>query len=298
MMLEALRTDDDRFTDLPDWPYQPHYTADLAGYEGLRMHYVDEGPLDATDTFLCLHGEPTWAYLYRHMIPVFLESGARVIALDFFGFGRSDKPVEDDEYTWEFHRGSLTSFIEKLDLRNISLVVQDWGGLLGLSLGADMGDRIAGLIVMNTMFAVGREPSQGFLDWRDYVARTPDLPVGTLMSRTVPHLTPEEAAAYDAPFPDATFKAGVRSFPQLVPTDPSFDGVEISTRAMEWWSNEFGGKSFMAIGATDPVLAGAMPWVRERIRGCPDPLVLDDAGHFVQEWGEVVAREALKSWQR
>ena len=296
-MTKALRTDDQRFADLPDWPYQPRYIDDLTGYEGLRLHYVDEGPPDSEEVYLCLHGEPTWAYLYRRMIPVFLESGARVVAPDFFGFGRSDKPVDDDVYTWDFHRGSLTGFIERLDLMDMTLVVQDWGGLLGLSLGADMNERIGGAIVMNTAFAVGGSPSQGFLDWRDYVARTPDLDVGRLMARSVPHLTPEEAAAYGAPFPDIEYKAGVRTFPQLVPTDPGYAGVEISKMALSWWSNDFDGRAFMAVGANDPVLAEVMPWMQQRIRGCPEPLVLDEAGHFVQEWGDVVARAALASWQ-
>ena len=231
------------------------------------------------------------------MIPTFLESGARVVAPDFFGFGRSDKPVDDSVYTWDFHRDSLTGFIERLDLSNITLVVQDWGGLLGLSLGADMTDRISGLLIMNTAFAIGGEPTQGFVDWRDYVARTPDLDVAKLMKRTVPHLTDTEAGAYDAPFPDADHKAGVRRFPAIVPTNADMDGVAISKKALSWWANEFDGRSFMAIGATDPVLASVMPWVHDRIIGCPEPLVLEDGGHFVQEWGKQVAVAALTYWQ-
>jgi pimeloyl-ACP methyl ester carboxylesterase len=296
-MIEALRTDDNRFADLSDWPYEPRYIVDLAGSEDLRMHYIDEGPSDA-EIFLCLHGEPTWAYLFRRMIPTFLGSGARVVAPDFFGFGRSDKPVEDAVYTWDFHRDSLTGFIERLGLTNITLIVQDWGGLLGLSLGADMADRISGLLIMNTAFGVGGKPTQGFVDWRDYVARTPDLDVGRLMKRTVPHLTEAETRAYDAPFPGIAHKAGVRRFPAIVPISPDMDGVKTSKTALSWWANEFDGRSFMAIGATDPILASVMPWVRERINGCPEPLVLEQAGHFVQEWGEEVAIAALTYWNR
>jgi pimeloyl-ACP methyl ester carboxylesterase len=295
-MIEALRTDETRFADLPDWPYQPRYFSDLPGSDGLRMAYIDEGPADA-EVFLCLHGEPTWGYLFRRMIPTFLGSGARVVAPDFYGFGRSDKPVDDAIYTWDFHRNSLTAFIERLALTNITLVVQDWGGLLGLSLGADMSDRIAGVIVMNTAFAIGGEPSQGWKDWRDYVARTPDMDVGRLMQRSVPHLTDAEARAYAAPFTDVAYKAGVRTFPELVPISRDMDGVEISKRALAWWADEFDGRSFMAVGATDPVLASVMPWMHSRIRGCPEPLVLADAGHFVQEWGEQVAVAALSHWQ-
>jgi haloalkane dehalogenase len=292
---EALRTDESRFADLPGWPYPPRYVDDLAGYEGLRMHYVDEGP-ESAPVFLCLHGEPTWAYLYRRMIPVFIESGARVVVPDFFGFGRSDKPVDDTVYTWDFHRKSLLELIERLDLDNITLVVQDWGGLLGLTVPVDMPERVSGLLVMNTTFATGADPTEGFLAWREYVAGTPDLAVDRLMKRSCPHLSDAEAAAYSAPFPSAAHKAGVRSFPMLVPTSRDMDGVEVSRRALEWWSTEFQGRSLMAIGETDPVLGSVMPEVHRRIRGCPPPLRLPDAGHFVPEWGSQVARAALEQW--
>ena len=136
--IEALRTPDERFQNLPGWSYAPHYIDDLPGYAGLRVHYADEGPRDARHTFLCLHGEPSWAYLYRKMAPVFLESGARMVAPDFLGFGRSDKPVDDNVYTFKFHRDFLLRFIERLDLKNLTLVVQDWGGLLGLTIHVDM----------------------------------------------------------------------------------------------------------------------------------------------------------------
>ena len=216
MALKALRTDDARFADLPDFPYQPHYLADLPGAEGLRMAYIDEGPSDG-EVVLCLHGEPTWSYLYRKMIPVFRGAGLRVVAPDFFGFGRSDKPVDDAVYTFDFHRNALLAFIRKLDLDRFTLVVQDWGGLLGLTIPVDEPDRIARLLVMNTALGVGSRPTPGFLQWRDYVAGTPDLDVAALMKRAVPGLSDQEAAAYGAPFPDAASKAGVRRFPQLVP---------------------------------------------------------------------------------
>lgn len=295
MPTEALRTDDARFASLPDWPYVPNYVEDLNGYEGLRMHFVDEGPKDAP-VFLCLHGEPAWSYLYRRMIPIFLDSGARVVAPDFFGFGRSDKPTDEATYTWDFHRGSLIGFIEALDLTDVTLVVQDWGGLLGLTVPVDMPERVAGLLTMNTMFASGARPSQGLIDWRDYVARTPDLQIGRLFKRGCPHLSDDEAAAYDAPYPGPEFKAGVRTFPALVPTSPDMDGATVSERAIEWWSTDFSGRSFMAIGEADPVLASAMPDVHSHIRGCPPPLLIPEAGHFVQEWGDVVARAALDHW--
>jgi haloalkane dehalogenase len=295
MTIEVVRTPDSRFENLPDWPYQARYIDDLVEYEGLRMHYVDEGPPDAP-VFLCLHGEPTWSYLYRKMAPVFLESGARVVAPDFYGFGRSDKPVSDPDYTWEFHRGSLLAFIDRLDLTDMTLVVQDWGGLLGLTIPVDMPDRVTGLLVMNTAFAIGVEPTEGFVAWRDFVANTPDFDVGRLMRRSCEHLSEEEIAAYDAPFPSPEFKAGVRTFPALVPTSPEMGGVDVSKEAIEWWSTEFEGRSFMAIGEADPVLAPVMPMIHGVIKGCPEPLVLPKAGHFVQEWGEQVARAALAHW--
>ena len=295
MTIEALRTADSRFEDLPEWRFQPRYVDDLPGYEGLRMHYVDEGPTDG-EVFLCLHGEPTWSYLCRRMAPVFLDKGMRVVAPDFYGFGRSDKPVDDAVYTWDFHRDSLLAFIERLDLTDITLVVQDWGGLLGLTVPVEMPERVSGVIVMNTAFAVGTAPSEGFLAWRDYVAHNPDFEVGKLMRRSCPQLTDGEVAAYDAPFPAPEYKAGVRRFPALVPTSPEMDGVEVSRRAVAWWSQEFDGRSFMAIGESDPVLASVMPRLHGLIRGCPPPLLLPDAGHFVQEWGDVVARAAFAEW--
>lgn len=296
MTLDAVRTDDSRFSDLPDWPYQPHYVEDLEGYEGLRMHYVDEGPADAP-VYLCLHGEPTWSYLYRRMIPVFLESGARVVAPDFFGFGRSDKPIRDSDYTWDLHRGSLLGLIQRLDLDDVTLVVQDWGGLLGLTVPVDLPERVSGLLIMNTAFGSGAEPTEGFVAWRDYVANTPDFDVGRLMGRSCEHLNAAEIAAYDAPFPGPEHKAGVRTFPALVPTSRDMDGVEVSRQAIEWWSTEFDGRSFMAIGEADPVLAPVMPLIHGIIKGCPEPTVLPEAGHFVQEWGEQVARAALAEWE-
>ncbi|MGD2043293.1 MAG: alpha/beta fold hydrolase, partial [Acidimicrobiia bacterium] len=206
------------------------------------------------------------------------------------------KPVDDSVYTWDFHRGSLLAFVEHLGLDQITLVVQDWGGILGLTLPVDMPERVSRLLIMNTAFGTGSNPTPGFVEWRDYVAKTPDLAVGRLMKRSCPQLSQAEVDAYDAPFPGPEYKAGVRTFPALVPTSPDMDGVDVSKHALKWWSTEFEGQSFMAIGEADPVLAAVMPLIRERIRGCPPPLVLADAGHFVQEWGEEVAHAALSAW--
>jgi pimeloyl-ACP methyl ester carboxylesterase len=294
-MADILRTSDERFENLPDFPYAPNYLDDLKGYGGLRMHYVDEGPQDAETVFLCLHGEPTWSYLYRKMIPVFTATGHRAVAPDYFGFGRSDKPVQDDVYQFDFHRGSLMAFIEHLDLTNIILVCQDWGGLLGLTLPMDIPDRISRLLVMNTALGTGNvKLSDGFKAWRKYVQDNPNFNVGQLMKRSCPILSNGEIAAYDAPFPDEQYKAGVRRFPAMVPDHPEAQGAELSRRAGEWLKTEWAGESFMAIGMQDPVLGPpVMMGLRNFIKGCPEPFEIAGAGHFVQEWGDLVAQKAL-----
>ncbi|MCB0918073.1 MAG: alpha/beta fold hydrolase [Actinobacteria bacterium] len=295
MTVEFVRTPDDRFADLPDFGYQPHYLEDLPDFEGLRLAYIDEGPRDAP-VALCLHGEPSWSYLYRKMIPVLLEHGYRVVAPDWFGFGRSDKPVDDDVYTWDFHHDTMTAFVDALGLSDVTLIVQDWGGLLGLTLPVTHPELISRLIIMNTGFNVGVEPTEGFVAWRDYVANTPDLDVAELLQRSEPTLSDVEAAAYGAPFPGPEYKAGVRRFPQLVATSPDMGGVEISKQAVDFWANRWQGPTFMAIGKDDPVLGEpVMQRMRAFINGCPEPLILD-VGHFVQEAGDQVATAALASW--
>jgi haloalkane dehalogenase len=298
-MIEALRTPDDRFANLPDFDFPVEYLDDLPGYEGLRIAHLDAGPRDAQRTFLCLHGEPSWSFLYRRMIPVFLESGARVVAPDLLGFGRSDKPVKQSDYSFSFHRNYLLELVERLDLKNITLVVQDWGGLLGLTLPVDPAfrARLERLIVMNTGLGLGRGMTEGFKMWKNYALSTPDLPIGALIARGTPHLTPEEIAAYDAPYPGPEFKAGAQVFPALVPVEPDMEGVDISQAAAKFWSEEWNGKSFMAIGMADPVLGpAAMMSLHKLIRNCPPPMEIADGGHFVQEWGEPIARAALESF--
>ncbi len=299
MTIEALRTPDERFTDLPDFDFPVGYVDDLTGYAGLRIAYVDAGPKNAERTFLCLHGEPSWSFLYRRMIPVFLEIGARVVAPDLLGFGRSDKPVKQSDYTFDFHRNYLLALVERLDLPNITLVVQDWGGLLGLTLPVDPAfkARLERLIVMNTGIGVGSSPGAGFIAWKNYALSTPDLPIGSLIARGTPHLTPAEIAAYDAPYPSPEYKAGAQVFPALVPVSPDMEGVEVSRAAAAFWSEEWQGKSFMAIGMADPVLGPpAMMKLNAMINGCPPPMEIDGGGHFVQEWGEPIARAALNSF--
>ena len=291
MLGTALRTPDDRFQELPGWAYAPSYHQRP---DGLRLHYADIGPRTARRTWLCLHGEPTWSYLYRRMIPVFAGRGDRVVAPDFLGFGRSDKPSEDGAYGFDFHRQSLIDLIEALDLRHIVLVVQDWGGLIGLTLPMVMPERFGALLVMNTMLGTGDEPlGRGFLDWRAFCNRNPDMDVARLMQRACPHLSDAEAAAYAAPYPDAAYKAGVRAFPNLVPDRSDAPGAALSRQARDFWRNTWTGKSLMAIGMKDPVLGPpVMRALHATIRNCPQPIEIAEGGHFLQEWGEGIARIA------
>ncbi len=294
--MNVLRTPDERFADLPDFPWDPHYIDDLPGSAGLRVHYVDAGPPDAPVVWLCLHGQPTWSYLYRKMIPVFTAAGDRVIAPDFFGFGRSDKPVDDAVYTFDVHRRMLLDLINRLDLTGIRLVCQDWGGLLGLTLPMECPDRFDGLVAMNTAFNTGDIPlGDGFLKWRAYANSQDDLDIAGLMQRAVDGLSDEEARAYAAPFPDRDHKGGVRRFPRLVADRPDADGAALSRQARDWFGREWNGRSVIACGMKDPVLGpAAMKYLRRCIRHAPDILELPDAGHFVQESGIPVAEEAVR----
>lgn len=294
MAVIALRTDDHRFESLPGYAFAPNYIDDLDGFDGLRLHYLDENRAGAV-TFLCLHGQPTWSYLYRRMIPVFVSAGHRVVAPDLFGFGRSDKPIDEAVYTFDFHREMLQRFIARLDLQNIVLVCQDWGGVLGLTLPMESPERFRALFVMDTLLGTGELPGEAFLAWRAYSNRTPDMDVGRLLKRGCPHLTDGEVAAYNAPFPDATYKAGVKRFPNLVPTAADDPGAAISRQAQSWLRNDWSGSSFIAIGLADPVLPpDSMRRLAAGIRNSPPPLEVVDAGHFVQEWGQSIASAGLR----
>ncbi len=296
MTIEALRTPEERFSLLPAFPHAPRYAEDLPGYEGLRMAWIDEGPAAADTVFLCLHGEPTWSYLYRKMLPVFTAAGHRVIAPDLFGFGRSDKPVDESVYTIDFHRGALLALFDRLDLRNVTLVCQDWGGILGLTLPMDRRDRFTRLLVMNTGLPIGEPVSPGFAAWKGFAAKAPDIPVAGLVAADAKgDFSLMDALAYDAPFPDPAYKAGVRRFPQLVPVEPGMDGIDLMKRARAFWHDDWRGESFMAVGLRDAVLGGdVMEALRRTIHGCPPAMEIPEAGHFVQEYGEPIARAALE----
>ena len=299
MTINAVRTPDACFSNIPDFEYPVNYADDLPDYEGLRAAWIDVGAQDAEQTFLCLHGEPSWSFLYRRMIPVFLNSGARVVCPDFFGFGRSDKPTELDDYTFDFHRNHILALVERLDLRNITLVVQDWGGLIGLTLPVDrqFKARLSRLLVMNTSLGLGTSPGAGFDAWKKFALTTPAFKAGKIIASGTPHLNEAEIAAYDAPYPDERYQAGARKFPAIVPVSPDMDGVELSQKAADFWSHDWNGPTFMAVGDADPVLGPpVMAKLRTLINGCPEPMLIAGGGHFVQEWGEQIAQATLKSF--
>ena len=293
-MADIYRTPDERFENLPDFPYQANYVDDLPGYEGMRMHYLDEGNKNASRVFLCLHGEPTWCYLYRKMLPIFVDSGARVIAPDMFGFGRSDKPTEET-YGFNFHRESLLRLIERLDLTNITIVCQDWGGLIGLTLPLDIADRVGGILAMNTILVSGEIPlPDTFLTWKNWAGDHPDMDPAAAMEFLDDTLPESIRDAYRAPFPNERSKAGPRSFPKLVPLNTQVEGAATQKRAIEWLQTDWSGDSFVACGLHDKIATTeVVQMLASWIKGSPPVFELPDAGHFCQEQGEIVAQKYL-----
>ena len=280
--METLRTPDDRFAALPGWPFAPHFVT--AG-DGLRVHYVDEGPRDAPPV-LMMHGEPSWSYLYRRMIPIVARAGHRVLAPDLVGFGRSDKPVRREDYTYQRHVDWMRAVLETLDLHGVTLVCQDWGGLIGLRLVAEHPERFARVVAANTFLPTGdRPPTPAFLAWQKYSQTTPNFHVGGIVrGGCVTDLPADVVAAYDAPFPDDRHKAGARQFPLLVPTSPD-DPAAVPNRkaweALARWDRPF----LTAFSDSDPVTGGADRLLQHAIpgaKGQPHTTIVG-AGHFLQE---------------
>jgi tRNA(adenine34) deaminase len=296
---DALRTPDSAFAHLPGYPWPPHYVSDLPALGGLRLHWLDEGTPDAPLTWLCLHGNPTWSYLYRHMIPVFTAAGHRVVAPDLIGFGKSDKPKKERAHTFTWHRDVLLQLIERLDLQRIVLVAQDWGGLLGLTLPMASPARWHGLLAMNTMLVTGDASlPPGFIAWREMCAQKPGFDIARLLARGHPHMPPAECAAYMAPFPDPGHRAATRAFPHLVPEHPDDDGAALSRAARQFWREQWRGPSLLAVGAQDPVLGEpVMRALHADINGSPPPWVLPQAGHFTPEWGREIAERAVSHFE-
>ena len=285
--MEALRTPEERFADLPDYPFEPNYAEIRDGDGGtLRVHYLDEGPADAAPVLL-VHGEPSWSYLYRHMVPILVNAGHRVVVPDLVGFGRSDKPTRQTDYSYARHVAWLSELVfDHLDLRDATFFGQDWGGLLGLRLVADEPDRFARVVIGNSGLPTGHGPaSEAFLRWQRFSQTTPVFPVGDLVGRScTTELSAAVVAAYDAPFPDDTFKAGARIFPSFVPTNP--DDPETAPNQAAWRVLEAFQKPFLcAFSDSDPVTAGGdAPFLAKvpGARGRQHPTIVG-AGHFLQE---------------
>jgi haloalkane dehalogenase len=282
--MKVLRTPAQRFANLAEYAFQPHYLAVTADGIPLRIHYVDEGPRDAAPILL-LHGEPSWSYLYRKFVPWLVERGHRVIAPDLIGFGKSDKPADRADYTYERHVAWMSDWLLALDLRDITLFCQDWGGLIGLRLVAAFPDRFARLVVSNTGLPVGTGSSAGFDAWLAFSQNVPLFPVGAIVNGgTTRELSEAEIAAYDAPFPNEGYKAGARQFPALVPVTPDHASVAENKTAWEVLER-FDRPVLTAFGDKDAVTKGGECAFIDRIpgaRGQPHCIV-EGGGHFIQE---------------
>jgi tRNA(adenine34) deaminase len=291
---DALRTPDSAFENLPGYAWTPRYISDLPSLGGLRMHYLDEGG-DCGTTYLCLHGNSSWSYLYRKMIPVFLRAGHRVIAPDMIGFGKSDKPKKDSFHSFSVHRQILLDLVERLDLQNLVLVVQDWGGTLGLTLPMAAPRRYKGLLIMNTRLAPDEsEPSEGVQALKDLCANTTQLHPENVLQNENLQLSPEECAAYSAPFPDRGFRAALRAFPRMTRFESPDDGVAVSREARQFLQERWAGRAVMAIGMKEQAAGvDSMLALHRHIRACGKPILLLDAGHFVPEQGGQLASDAL-----
>ena len=277
-MTEVLRTPEAAFAAIPDYPFEPNYF----DWDGIRMHYLDEGQGHPVVLF---HGEPTWSFLYRKVIPPLVDAGYRCIAPDYVGLGKSDKPVDDDFYTYDMHVDSMTSLLESLDLSEATVVGQDWGGPIGLRYAVENPATVGRLVILNTGIFTGRGTMpEAWMRFRDWVARTPDLPVDFLMARSEAHPWGEAVlAAYGAPFPAVEYKAGIRRFPMMVPLSSDDRGatemLEVRNRLAEWHN-----PAYVLFSTGDPVFTTRTgERLAELIPGA-DPLdTIDDAGHFLQE---------------
>lgn len=285
--MPIIRTPEEPFENLPDYPFQPHYLE----FDDKRIHYVDEG---AGSPILCLHGEPTWAFLYRHMIPL-LATQHRVLAFDFVGFGRSDKYSEPEEYSFDLHQNTLIHFIEQLDLQNITLIVHDWGGLVGLPTVAKLENRIDRIVILNTFLPTGEEPpSRGFLAWHAMVQRAaPDLPIGAIMRQALPDGVAEEViAAYEAPFPDVPYRAGASIWPLMVPIKPDDPLAQIMQSARQYFTTWT--KPVLVMFATDDPILGAAAPLFTTLMPHAQRIDLEAGGHFLQEsQGATLAQHIL-----
>ncbi len=279
--MKILRTPDNRFSNLLDYPFKPNYIQ----LGDIRIHYLDEGE-SSKEVVLLIHGEPTWSYLYRKMVPIVSESGYRVIVPDLVGFGKSDKPINQEDYTYEKHVGWISSFIESLDLKNINLFCQDWGGLIGLRIVSEQGYRFNRIIASNTSLPTGDfKVPKAFFNWQKFSQDTPVFNASKIVkSSCVNKISNEVQKAYDAPFPDETYKAGARRFPMLVPTSPNDPSSQPNREAWEKLKNWH--KPFLtAFSDSDPITKGGDILFQKLIPGCKgiSHKTIVGAGHFLQE---------------
>lgn len=292
--MEFLRTPDERFANLPNYPFAPHYVqVDDTEGGSLRLHYLDEGPADAP-VVLMLHGEPSWSYLYRKMIPIVTAAGYRVIAPDLIGFGKSDKPTQRTDYTYQRHVDWVRSLLQQLGLKDMTLVCQDWGGLIGLRLVGEHPDLFARVVAANTMLPTGdHHPGEAFLKWQAFSQKTPVFGTGFIvMGGCATPMAPEVIAAYDAPFPDESYKEGARQFPLLVPVTPE-DPAAPANRAAWDVLMKFDKPFLCAFSDKDPITAKAAPVLQKLIPGCAGQphTTIENGGHFLQEdQGEKLAQ--------
>jgi haloalkane dehalogenase len=297
--MDLLRTPDERFNELPDYPFKPNYlaTKDRAGGTSIRIHYIDEGDL-AAQPVLMLHGEPSWSFLYRKMVGPFTQAAYRVVAPDLPGFGKSDKPGKRTDYSYARHVEWMLDWLRAVDLQNIILICQDWGGLIGMRLVAAEPDRFARVVTSNTMLPTGdHNPGDAFMKWQKFSQEVPVFPTGQIVNKgTVTGLSDAEMAAYDAPFPDETYKEGARQFPTLVPTRP--DDPESQANRDAWKILMGYEKPWLcAFGDSDPITGAAAPIIQKLIPGCQGQphTTLRGGGHFIQEdCGEELSRVVLE----
>jgi haloalkane dehalogenase len=287
--MKVLRTPEERFTGLPGYDFSPHYV-EVAAADGdgtLRVHHLDEGPAEAAETILLLHGEPSWSFLSRHMIPLLAEAGFRVVAPDLVGFGRSDKPADRVDYTYARHvEWMRAALFDELDLSGVTLVGQDWGGLIGLRLVAEQADRFRRVVAANTGLPTGdTDMGEAFMAWQKFSQEAPELPVGRIVGAgCVSSPTDDVVAAYDAPFPDETYKEGARQFPLLVPTRPD-DPATVANRKAWDVLRTFEKPFLCAFSDADPITKGADALFLSAVpgtRGQEHPTIAG-AGHFLQE---------------
>lgn len=284
--MKVLRTPEERFKELPDYPFEPHYVEVPDGEDGsLRIHYVDENP-KGSEPILLLHGEPSWSFLYRKMIPIFVEAGYRAVVPDLVGFGRSDKPADRNDYTYQRHVDWMQTWLDKVDLNGITLFGQDWGGLIGLRLVAGNPARFARVVVANTGLPTGDAPiSEAFLNWRKFSQESPKFDIGAIISMgSQTTLSEEVLAAYNAPFPDDTYKEGARIFPSLVPIDPGDPAAPANRKAWEVLS-KFEKPFLTAFSDGDPITKGGDAIFQERVPGTKGQphKTIKGGGHFLQE---------------